>query len=153
ACPLCSIRALATTLASRASLFSSGCGLSVAVILVVVPSAVRKCGCAFPTVVWWLPSVTILSRGPIVGRDHALKGLPQRRDVTGVRLVFERPEDALGDRDGIGIAGPAGDRVGVRHLDQVAVGVLEHVLGATLDPGRGRCRRVECGVVVLERFL
>src|SRR5262249_61937455 len=53
--------------------------------------------------------------------NHALKSTPQRRGVSGVRFVFQRPEDAAGDRGDIGVAGPTSDGEAIRHLDQVPV--------------------------------
>jgi hypothetical protein len=61
--------------------------------------------------------------------DHALKGTPQRRGVSGMRFVFQRPQDAAGDRGDIGVAGPTSDGESVRHLDQKPVRVRELVFG------------------------
>src|SRR5262249_53578615 len=60
--------------------------------------------------------------------DHAFQGLPQRRGVGGVWLVFQRRQDTAGDGGNVGVAAPASDGEAVRHLDQVSVRVRERVL-------------------------
>src|SRR5262249_7464865 len=60
--------------------------------------------------------------------DYGVQGLPQRRGVGGVWLVFQRPQDTAGDSGNVGVAAPASDGEAVRHLDQVSVRVRERVL-------------------------
>ena len=50
---------------------------------------------------------TLAASFPLRAFDHAFEGLPQRRDVAGVRLVLQRPEYATGNRDDVGVAAPA----------------------------------------------
>jgi hypothetical protein len=60
---------------------------------------------------------------------HTLKSTPQRRGVSSVRFVLQRPQDAAGDCGDIGIAGPASDGKGIRHLDHMPIRVGELVFG------------------------
>src|SRR5262245_49746329 len=56
------------------------------------------------------------------------QGLPQHRDVGGVRLVLQRRDYAAGDGGDVGVAAPASDGEAVRHLDQMPVRIGERVL-------------------------
>jgi len=62
--------------------------------------------------------------------DHAFQGAPQHRDVGGVRLVFQGPQDTAGDRGDVGVAAPASGGELVRYLDDKAVLIGRRILRA-----------------------
>src|SRR5262249_47738459 len=101
-------------------------------ILTAAASAAASPSCVHQGSPPWRPGAKSY-RSPLsthLELDHGFQGLPQRRGVGGVWLVFQRPQDTAGDGGDVGVAAPASGGELVRYLDDKAVLIGRRILRA-----------------------